>query len=243
MADALEPLRLALAAEPRIALAHHPLALSWRESGVLEMSGTLPSLAAKKLALGIAVAAPGVLQVMDGLSVLAEFPRADAALREDLRDALLDDPLFRQCVLREMQPDRTVAMLHDPDSPVGDLCYGAADGWIHWQGATSDITVKRLASVMAWWVPGVCDVTNQIDAPDDNGDGLAAAVRLAHQRDPFLAAGNISVSARDGIVTLSGHVANPQQRALAEDDAWAVWDTVAVRNRLALPTPAAARVT
>lgn len=230
--DVLEQLRQVLAAEPRLGVPGYAVALSWQRPGALEVSGTLPSLAAKKLALGKAAALPGVGAIVDGLSIRPERVLDDATIREDLRDALLEDDLFRRCILGEVQADGMLLPLLAPEPALGEVTYAVEDGIVTWNGCVADIALKRLASVMAWWVPGVRDVVNVLEAEDDGGDGLAAAVQLVHERDPFLANGRIDVTAEDGVVLLSGQVGTPEERAMAEDDAWAVWDVAEVVNHL-----------
>lgn len=209
-----------------------PLQLSWSRPGVLAMTGEVPRLADKKRALGRAAALPGIKAIVDGVTVRPDRPLDDHTIREDLRDALLEDDLFRRCVLFEAQPDGSALLLLAPDEALGEVCYAVQDGIVTWSGAVADMVLKRLVHVMAWWVPGVRDVVDSLEVPDDGGEGLAAAVRLVHHRDPFLSADHLDVTVEEGVVVLSGQVATPEERRLAEDDAWAVWDVVEVVNRL-----------
>lgn len=208
--------------------------LSWEHPGLLAVAGALPRLADKKRALGRIVALPGLTGVIDGLTVTPERSLDDDAIRDDLRDALLENELFRRCVLFEIMADGQALPLLAPAEPLGELAYEVQDGVVIWRGVVADLLLRRLAHVMAWWVPGVRDVADRLEAPDDYGDGLAEAVRLAHGRDPFLAGCRIGVTARDGEVVLSGQVTSPEQRIMAEDDAWAVWDVAEVVNRLSV---------
>lgn len=229
MEEVLDALRGALAADG--------VTVAWERPGVLAIGGALPSLAAKKRAIGRAAAIAGAVTLLDGLTVQPERALDDGAIREDLRDALLEDELFRRCALREIGADgRPLPLLEPPEAP-GDVTYAVVDGIVTLSGTAADITIKRLASAMVWWVPGVRDVVNAIEAPDDGGEGVAEAVRLVLGRDPFLAGDRIAVAVVEGSVTLSGTVATPEERTLAEDDAWSVWDVAEVVNRITVARP------
>lgn len=208
------------------------LQLSWSRPGVLAMSGVVPRLADKKRALGRAAALAGLAAIADGITVRPDRALDDGNIREDLRDALLEDELFRHCTLAEQQPDRTPLLLLAPVESWGEVTYAVDDGVVTWTGAVADVLLRRLAHVMAWWVPGVRDVVDHLEAPDDGGDGLAGAVTLVHRRDPFLANDRIVVSVTEGVVVLTGQVGTPEERTMAEDDAWAVWDVAEVVNLL-----------
>lgn len=208
------------------------LRLSWVQPGVLTMNGSVPRLADKKRALGRVMALPGLTSIIDDVTVIPERILDDGTIREDLRDALLEDELFHHCTLSELQPDGSVLQLGAPAHGLGELLYGVHEGIVSVSGSVTHILLKRLIHVVVWWVPGVRSVVDSVEAPDDDGEGLVVAVRLAHLRDPFLANDKIHVTADGGVVILTGQAATAEESLLAEDDAWAVWDTADVVNRL-----------
>jgi osmotically-inducible protein OsmY len=94
---------------------------------------------------------------------------------------------------------------------------------------------KRLAGVLAWWVPGTRDVVNgleEVPAEEDNDNELTDAVRLALEKDPFVNAVKIRVTTQDWIVTLDGLVPNETMKQMAERDAWYVLGVKKVDNRI-----------
>jgi osmotically-inducible protein OsmY len=99
----------------------------------------------------------------------------------------------------------------------------------------TSLSHKRLAGVLAWWVPGSRDVINGlavVPPEEDNDDEVTDAVRLVLEKDPFINAGEIRVSTRDYVVTLEGLVPNEKVREMAEFDAWYVFGVDRVVNKL-----------
>jgi osmotically-inducible protein OsmY len=97
------------------------------------------------------------------------------------------------------------------------------------------LTAKRLAGVLAWWVPGSRDVVNGIEVlppAEDNDDEVVDAVRLVLEKNPFVNASQIRVSCSNYIVTLEGLVKSEAQRRMAEADAWYVFRVDRVVNLL-----------
>ena len=96
------------------------------------------------------------------------------------------------------------------------------------------LTHKRLAGVLAWWVPGTRDVINGVEEvpPQEDNDELIDAVRLVLAKDPFVTASNIRVSSKDWIVTLVGLVPTEAMKQMAESDAWYVVGVKSVINRI-----------
>lgn len=94
---------------------------------------------------------------------------------------------------------------------------------------------KRLAGVLAWWVPGSRDVINGIavEPPeDDSDDAILEAVRLVLEKDPFVNASQIRAGVRGSVVTLLGVVPSEAEREMAEFDAWYVFGVDKVDNRI-----------
>ncbi|HEU4384307.1 MAG TPA: BON domain-containing protein [Anaeromyxobacteraceae bacterium] len=230
-----EAVRAALAAEGRIDLARHPLALSF-EGGVLTMEGELPGLRAKKLALERAAAVPGVRHLVDRLRVAPARHMGDAEIRDHVRDTLAGEPALEVCALR-IRMGRAVRVVSEPSRAGGAVEVSVSDGVVTLAGEVPSLSHKRLAGVLAWWVPGTRDVVNGLEVrpPEDDSEGeITDAVRLALEKDPLLDADRIQVGARGSVVTLTGRVPSEEQREMAEDDAWFVFGVDEVVNRLAV---------
>lgn len=231
----VETVRAALAADARIDLAHHPLALTLEE-GVLTMEGELPGVAAKKLALERAAAVPGVRFVVDRLRVAPARRMGDAEVRDHVRDALLGEPALEACALR-VRVGQALRAVREPARQAGAVEVSVRDGVVTLDGEVPSLSHKRLAGVLAWWVPGTRDVVNGLGVapPEPDSDGeITDAVRLALEKDPLLDADRILVGTRGAVVTLSGVVPSEPQREMAEDDAWFVFGVDEVLNRIAV---------
>lgn len=231
----LDPVRAALGAEPRIDLGHHPIALAF-EDGVLTMEGELGTVAAKKLALERAAAVKGVRNVVDRLRVAPARRMGDAEIRDHIGDALLFEPALARCAVR-LRSGGQVRSLREPDGAAGSVTLAVEDGVATLDGEAPSLAHKRLAGVLAWWVPGTRDVVNGLEVvppePDDDGE-VCDAVRIALEKDPLVEAGRIQVGAHRSVVTLGGVVPSEPEREMAEQDAWCVFGVDEVVNRIAV---------
>lgn len=233
--EVLTEVRAAFEHEPRINLHRYPVHIAFSE-GDLVLEGEMDTIAAKKLALELAAAVPGVSGIVDRLHVTPAQPMGDGALRDHVRDALLQDPVFENCRLRVWEKNQ-VATWRDPSSAAGDLEVAVAEGVVTLNGQVPSLSHKRLAGVLAWWVPGSREVINGLDVvppEDDNEDEITDAVRLVLEKDPFVNAAQIRVRTTNAIVTLAGLVATDTERAMAECDAWYVFGVDKVINALAV---------
>jgi len=231
----VEAVRGALGGEPRIDLARHAIALEFAD-GVLTMEGEVAEVAAKKLALERAAAVEGVRNIVDRLRVRPARAMTDAEIRDHLCDSLLDEPVFQHCAVRCRHAGH-LQSLQEPAGGVGQIEADVSDGVVTLSGEVPSLGHKRLAGVLAWWVPGSRDVVNGLEvAPPeaDSDDEIADAVRIALEKDPLLDAAGIRVVARGSVVTLEGRVPSEPQRQMAEADAWCVFGVDAVVNGLKL---------
>jgi osmotically-inducible protein OsmY len=102
-------------------------------------------------------------------------------------------------------------------------------------GDVAGLGRKRLAGVLAWWVPGSRDVINGLGVtpPERDGDeAITDAVRQVPERDPLVDATMTEMGTRQAVVTLLGSVPSATQRDCAEADAWYVLGVDDVVNRL-----------
>lgn len=199
------------------------------------MEGEVPSVAAKKLALEAAAAVPGVAGIVDRLRVRPAQVMGDGQIRDLLRDAYLQEPAFRELVLAVSIKGEWHVVREPADVTRGTMEIEVSDGVVTLNGEVTGLGLKRLAGVLAWWVPGSRDVINGlVVAPDqeDNDFEIADAVRLALEKDPYVKAAQIRVGALNGLVRLEGLVPTESEKEMAEADAWYVFGVDKVVNEL-----------
>ncbi len=229
----LQAVRKALHSESRADLAHHRLTLAW-DAGDLIIEGEVGDIAAKKLLLERAAAVSGIRAIVDRLRVAPSQPMADDQIRDAVRDALVQEPALSACAIGVMDKGK-LADVQVPGSIEGKITIAVADGVVTLDGDVPGLGQKRLAGVLAWWVPGTRDVINGLGVtpPEtDTDDEITDAVRFALEKDPFVNADQIRVSTRGSIVTLQGLVPTPSEREMAEFDAWYVFGVDRVVNAI-----------
>lgn len=230
----LAELRSALESEPRVGLHDYPIAARFAD-GDLTLEGEAENVAAKKLALERAAAVPGVTSIIDRLHVAPAERMADDAIREAVVKAYLQEPAFAEWAIWEESKGRVGAVRASPIDTAGAVVVAVSDGVVTLNGRVRGLDEKRLAGVLAWWVPGSRDVVNGIavEPPeDDSDDAIAEAVRLVLEKDPFVNAGQIRVGVRRAVVLLQGLVPSESERNMAEYDAWYVFGVDRVVNEI-----------
>jgi osmotically-inducible protein OsmY len=232
MGTVVEAVRRALGAAAELDLARHPVAVAF-EAGVATLEGEVADVRAKRVALERAACVPGVAHVVDRLRVAPARRMTDAEIRDHLRDLLEREEAFAPLRHAPPTPGRDAPLA--PDVWVGPLALTVREGVVTLAGFAPSLAHKRLAGVLAWWVPGVRDVVNGVEVvpPEEDDDGeITDAVRLALEMDPLVDAGEIAVATRGGVVTLAGVVPSDLQRRAAERDAWCVFGVDGVRTEL-----------
>jgi osmotically-inducible protein OsmY len=231
--DIIKRVFAALEQEPRIGLHRRPVEVSVSE-GVLTLSAELDDVAAKKLALELAGAVPGVTGIVDRLRVTPAEPMEDGDIRDHVCDALLQEPAFADCTIKALIKGE-LETVRDAPNAAGVIEVEVEGGVVTFNGQAGSLSHKRLAGVLAWWVPGSRDVVNGLEVVppmEDNDDEVVDAVRLALEKDPFVNASQIRVSCRDYVVTLAGEVPREKERDMAEADAWYVFRVNRVANNI-----------
>lgn len=233
--DIVGAVRAALRGRAGINLHSFPLALEFCD-GVLTIEGEVADIATKKLALEAAVAVPGVTGIVDRIRVVPAQRMSDAGIRDQLRIAMLQESAFADFTIRE-RTNGSTETLHEAANGKGVIEFEVDDGVVVLNGRVPGLGHKRLAGVLAWWVPGSRDVINGLeDVPEeeDSDAEITDAVRLVLEKDVFVNAGQIRVSTRERVVTLEGLVPKEAEREMAERDAWLVFGVDRVMNRLAV---------
>jgi osmotically-inducible protein OsmY len=228
--------RATLRSEPRLGPSFHLHELKLEPDGALVLDGEVPSVAAKKLALEhVAAAVPSITCIVDRLHVTPAVQMTDKEIRVHVRNALIEEPSFRALEIRELENGERRLMRGAPEKTLGCVDVEVNDGVVVLDGHVPGLTSKRVAGLIAWWVPGVRDVVNgiEVDPPeDDSPDMIAEAVRAVLERDPFVDAGQIKVGVRNTLVRLTGLVPNETERMAAERDAWCIFGVDTVVNEI-----------
>ena len=233
MTEVLDRVRAALASEPRLDLHRFPIELTFAE-GTLTLEGEVKDVAAKKLALERVAALPEVTGILDRLRVRPAQRMGDGEVRDLVRDALLQEPAFADFAIRRRLGER-VETVREPPEARAVIEIEVEDGVVTLNGRVPGLDDKRLAGVLAWWVPGSRDVINGIavEPPeDDSDDAILEAVRLVLEKDPFVDASQIRVGVKNALVRLTGLVPTEAGREMAEFDAWYVFGVDKVDNRI-----------
>jgi osmotically-inducible protein OsmY len=224
----------ALEHDPRVDLHHDPVMARYND-GVLTLEGESPNIASKKIILEIAAAVTGVTGIVDRLRVTPAEAMEDGAIRDHVSDAILQEPVFQEYSIRVNVKNIWESVREAPGRPVGIIEIEVGDGIVTLNGRVGSLCHKRLAGVLAWWIPGSRDVVNglEVDPPEeDNDDEVVDAVRLVLEKDPFVNASQIRVTCHDYAVTLEGLVPKPLEREMAEADAWYVFRVGNVINKI-----------
>jgi osmotically-inducible protein OsmY len=233
--ELLARLRAALRSEPRLGPSFHASELRIEPDGVLVLAGEVPSVAAKKLALERVAAISGISGIVDRLHVRPATHMTDKEIGVHLRDMLIDELGFKELEIREARTDGIRLVRGAPAAARGNIDIEVQEGVVTLNGCVPGLTSKRLAGVMAWWVPGVRDVVNGIavEPPEDDGpDMIAEAARVVLEKDPFVNASQIRVDVLGTTVRLLGLVASQVEKDAAERDAWCIFAVDNVINEI-----------
>ncbi len=215
MADKTDPiktLKAFLTDTLHIDLRKNPIRINM-EGGSIVMEGLVEGIANKKKAVLEAMGMAGTDGVIDRLKVRPSKAMSDAEIKDHLTDAFSSEPTLS---------GQTIEI-------------DVKDGVIDIEGTVGSLSHKRLAGVLAWWVPGSMDVINSLEvAPPeaDSDEELKEALELILEKDPLVDAGAITVKAGNWAVELQGIVKSEAEREAAGHDAWYVWGVNDVKNNI-----------
>lgn len=232
--EILNAVRAAWHSEPRIGPKAPHIAMEF-DAGTLTLEGEMPDIAAKKLALELAAEVAGVSGIVDRMHVAPAERMEDGEIRDHVRHALEQEPAFAELALTEMVKGEERSLREPAGRRRGWIRLSVAEGVVTLDGEVPGLEFKRLAGVLAWWVPGSRDVINGLGVSPEEADNdaeITDAVRMALEKDPFVNAGQIIVGTVDAVVTLAGLVPSESERNMAEFDAWYIFGVDRVRNRV-----------
>ena len=222
----------AIRSESRIGAHFKPRSLEIADDGTATINAEVKNVAAKRLALERLASTPGITAIVDRLRVTPAQARSDDGILDDLRKAFYDEPSFRSLALKEHE-NGTIRLVRDAVEPVGgEIELEVHHGVVILNGQVPSLASKRLAGVLAWWVPGSRDVVNGIAVEPQEEDApirVEEAVRIALEKDPFVNAEQVRVGVRNRTVHLTGALSRDAREA-AESDAWYVFGVDDVIN-------------
>lgn len=187
------------------------------EGEAVVIEGVVDNISQKKKVILAAMTAEGVLGVVDRLLVRPSSRMTDAEIRDHVYAAILEEPSLKDSGIR-VEVERGIVDL---------------------EGTAASLTHKRLAGVLAWWVPGSSDVINSLEVTPDEADNsaeLCDALRIVFEKDRLVDASALIVSVNDWVVTLGGTAPGEAEREAAEEDAWYVWGVNGVINNIKVAT-------
>jgi osmotically-inducible protein OsmY len=228
----------AMRSEPRIGPHFKPTRLKIAEDGTATIEAEVANVAIKRLALERLAGTWGVTAVIDRLRVKPAEPKSDDGILDDLRKAYYDEPSFRQLALKERENAKVKLVRDAVEDARGEIEFEVHDGVVILNGSVPGLATKRLAGVLAWWVPGSRDVVNGIAVDPQEEDGpilIEEAVRIALDKDPFVNAAQVRVGVRNRTVRLTGALPR-EARDAAEWDAWYVFGVDDVVNEIEIVT-------
>ncbi len=225
----------AIRSEARIGPHFKPAVLEIDDDGTATIQAEVDSVAIKRLVLERLAATKGVSGIVDRLRVKPAVVMSDDGMLDHLRKAYYDEPSFRHLRIKEREGGAVKPIRDAFEEARGEIEIEVKKGVVILNGRAPGLATKRLAGVLAWWVPGSRDVVNGIavEPPEeDTPDEIEEAVRIALDKDPFVDDSQIRVGVRRRTVRLTGAVRSPEAREAAEQDAWYVFGVDDVANEL-----------
>jgi osmotically-inducible protein OsmY len=233
-AKIITQVRAALEKDTRINLHRHPIDVAVQDGDVV-LTGEVEDIAVKKLALLAVSETLGIQRIIDRLKVAPAERMEDAEIRDHVFKVLAEEPALQRCFVHGPVEGEATRIRRVAPESAGSIIVEVINGTVILNGEVPSLTHKRLAGVLAWWVPGVRDVINgleEVPPEEDNDEELIDAVRLVLEKDPFVDASKIRVSSKDWVVTLEGLVPTEAMKQMAERDAWYVLGVKSVVNRI-----------
>lgn len=182
--------------------------------GMATLTGTVPSVAAKRRAASLAAKVSGVKDVEDHMMVVSPMPMGDLEILEHIRRSFMQE--------RNIELENIEIFV----DPLGRV---ALEGHVH------SLAQKRMCEVLCWWVPGVTAVDNMIDvrpAESDSDEELKDNLITIMEKDVLVDPKKFRIDVRQSHITLSGNVASETERDAAERDCWYTPGVLDVTNDL-----------
>ncbi len=198
--------------------------------GEVTLEGQVPSEQVKTVAGAIAQDTSSVKQVHNNLGVNPAIERNPD--REHLGERVAD---------LEIQTLVTDALSKNPDLAEKHIATQVKSRTVALTGTVQTTNQKYTAEQIAWQVPGVQGLTNNLSVsdaqatPESADDKLARRVEFELYSTKALPLKNVQIHASNGVVTLTGTVSSRAEKLLAEKSAKSVEGVRSVVNSLSAP--------
>jgi osmotically-inducible protein OsmY len=202
------------------------------EGHCVTLEGEVGDIIAKRRIPHLIAHLDGVHDILNHLRVRPSEQRGDGAILDAVYDTVSRESVFKNYTLIVEGQKRTAAPARESR---GEIVIAVHDSVVTLTGTVESLSHKRLADVLCWWVIGVTDVHNRLHVvPPEQGtdDEISDALRIVLEMDPWLNAGQIMVHTHDKKVFLDGLVHSPEQRHMAECNAWLILGVHEVINRI-----------
>jgi len=166
------------------------------DEGIVTLSGHVPHLLAKEIAVGLAQRVRGVVAVLDEMEVNCDR-REDSALRQDVVAALSADPATHRFTVDVVAKDNAVTL----------------------SGSVPSNGEKMLVGDVVMRVKGVIELANGLAVePRERltDKELQAEISELFRYAALLDDSTIEVQVKDGVAVLNGRVASSYQKAYAD---------------------------
>ena len=217
--DLQEAIGAALTRDRRVRSKSEGGAIVYRvQGGTVLLEGIAESIIEKRVAEQVIRKVEGISRVENRLRVRAMPARTDEVIAIHVRDALTEDPYISE----------------------RDVVITVQQGVVTLGGHQDALAKKRLAGLIAWWVPGVADVRNEmavVPEEEDSDQEILTSIRVAFDKDKLVDALRFHVEVLNGYVTLYGLARSEAERNMAEEDVWMTWGVEGVDNRVEVESP------
>jgi osmotically-inducible protein OsmY len=198
--------------------------------GEVTLEGTVPTVQIKTVAGAIAQDTSSVKQVHNDLGVNPAIERNPD--REHLGERVAD---------LEIQTLVTDALSKNADLAEKHISSEVKNRTVALSGTVQTTNQKYAAEQIAWQVPGVQGLTNNLSISEGQAQPESADAKLAHRVEfelystKAIPLKTVQIHADSGVVTLTGTVASLAEKLLAEKTAKSVEGVRKVVNSLAAP--------
>ena len=196
----------AVRSESRVGPHFKPVLLSVDEVGVATIQADVDNVAIKKLVLERIAGTPGISGILDRVRVKPSVPMSDDGILDHLLKAYYGEPSLQQITLKQRERRQVALIREGLPGASGEIEIEVHDGVVILNGNLASLAAKRLAGVLAWWVPGSRDVINGIivEPPEQDAPiAIEEGVRIALEKDPLFDASQIRVGVRNRTVRLT----------------------------------------
>ncbi len=171
------------------------------ENGVVTLTGTVNNILAKKRAESVAETIKGVRAVVNSVTVVPSATRSDMEIRDDIQEALLDNPATESYEVTVNVEDNVATL----------------------EGNVASWQERELAGKVARGVRGVREVNNDIAVSyktDRTDQEIKEDVQAALNWDILVDDALINITVNNGEVVLTGAVGSAAEKSEAIRDAW-----------------------